>query len=131
MSQRPPVPEPARRWPVWLALADMYLDTELQPDELRHIAEVCVASGFSWLEIKQLNYDEVAPALWPNLQSVAGEWAGWDEAWLRARLTASYTGTRHRMLGFESLWRRRVDFYTGDYLTEIEKIFRELRPPVG
>lgn len=127
MSKFPSVPEPARRWPVWQALAELYLDTELQPYELRNIAEICAASGFSWLEIKQINYDEVAPALWVNLHIVAGEWAGWDAEWLRARLTACYTGTRHRMLGFERLWRRRVDFYTNDYLVEIEKYFRELR----
>ncbi|AMR27139.1 hypothetical protein A0257_08475 [Hymenobacter psoromatis] len=129
MSQRPPVPEPDRRWPVWQVLADMYLDTELQPNELRHTAEVCVVSGFTWLEIKQINYDEVAPALWVNLHDVAGVWGYWDPEWLRARLTASYTGTRHRMLGSESLWRRRVNFYTRDYLVKIEAYFRELSQP--
>lgn len=126
MSRRPPVPAPVRRWPVWQALDAMYLDTELQPNELRRIAEICAASEFSWLEIKQINYDEVAPALWFNLHDVAGVWGGWDDEWLRARLLACYTGTRHRTLGLESLWRRRVDFYTGDYLIEIEKYFREL-----
>ena len=119
MKSRPPVPEPARRHPVWVALAEMYLDTELQETDLRRIAAVCAASGFSWDEIKQINYDEVAPALWPNLHVVAGEWAYWEREWLLARLTAHYTGTRHRMLGFESLWRRRVEFYTGDYLAEL------------
>ena len=61
----------------------------------------------------------MAPALWPNLHMGAGEWTYWEREWLLARLTAHYTGTRHRMLGFESLWRRRVDFYTGDYLAKI------------
>ena len=124
---RPPVPEPDRRWLVWQALADMYLDTELQPYELRYIAEICVASEFSWLEIKQINYDEVAPALWFNLHDVVGEWAGWDEEWLRV----AAHGLLHRYpppnAGLQRLWRRRVDFYTNDYLVEIEKYFRELR----
>ncbi|WP_140466398.1 hypothetical protein [Hymenobacter nivis] len=69
--------------------------------------------------MKQINYDEVAPALWPNLLSVAGEWASWDEEWLVGRLTAHYTGDQHRLLGSERLWRRQVDFYTADYLARI------------
>ena len=119
MKTRPQVPEPARRHPVWIALAELYLDTGLGDDDLRRIAVVCATSGFSWAEIRQINYDEVAPALWPNLHSVAGEWAGWDETELLARLSAHYTGTRHQMVGFESLWRQRVDSYTNDYLIKI------------
>ena len=119
MKSRPSVPEPARRRPVWVALAALYLDTELQEDELQRIATVLAASAFAWDEARQINYDEVAPALWPNLLSVAGEWAGWDEEWLVARLTAHYTGTRHRLLGSERLWQRQVDFYTADYLARI------------
>jgi len=127
MKNRPPVPDPARRHPVWVALAELYLDTEPQEADLRRIAAACAASGFSWAELKQINYDEVAPALWFNLHQVAGVWGAWDEEWLLARLTACYTGTRHRLLGFERWWRWRVDFYTADCLLKIEACLGELR----
>ena len=127
MKNRPPVPEPVRRHPVWVALAELYLDSEPQEADLRRIAAACAASGFSWAELKQINYDEVAPALWPNLHQVAGVWGAWDEPWLLARLTAHYTGTRHRMLGFERWWRWRVDAYTAGYLAKVEEYAEALR----
>src|SRR5690606_35658285 len=43
---------------------------------------------------------EVTPAVAGKLRSVAGEWAGFDEAWLLARIAA-----RQRK---ESFWNRRV-----------------------
>ena len=113
------VPDGARRYPVWLALADLYLDTELGDEWLRQIARVVAASGYAWVEIKRINYDEVAPALWFNVQDVAGEWAGWDEAWLLARIAACYTGQPRKTLGSARLWQRRVDRYTAHYLAKI------------
>ena len=109
----------ARRNPVWIALAELYLDTELEEDQLRRAAQVFAASGYTWVEIKEINYDDVAPALWFNVQDIAGEWAGWDEDWLLERITACYTGKLHMTLGFASIWQKRVDFYTARYLATI------------
>ena len=115
-----PLPaDAARRYPIWIALAELYLDTELDEDQLRRIARVFAASGYIWAEIKQINYDDVAPALWFNVQDIAGEWAGWDEEWLRERITACYTGKPHKTLVFASIWQKRVDFYTVRYLAKI------------
>jgi hypothetical protein len=114
-----PVPDPARRHPVWLALADLYLDTELGAHSLRHIANVMAASGYTWAQIRQINYDEVAPALWFNVEDIAGEWAGWDEKWVIERITECYTGSERTTLGLASLWRKQVDFYTAKALAQI------------
>ncbi|WP_310392317.1 hypothetical protein [Hymenobacter sp.] len=113
------MPDAPRRHPVWAVLAELYLDVELQEEDYRRMAAVCAASGFGWPEIRQMNYDEVAPVLWANLLSVAGEWAGWDETWLIATLTARYTGKRHRLLGLESLWRRAVDSFTAEGMARV------------
>lgn len=69
----------ARRKPVWLALSEFYLDTELQPADFRRIRAVFDQSGYSEHEIRQIDYGEVGPVLYRNLLSVAGEWAGFDE----------------------------------------------------
>jgi hypothetical protein len=113
------VTDAARRHAVWLALADLYLDTELGDEWLRQIARVVVASGYAWAKIKRINYDEVAPALWFNVQDVAGEWAGWNDAWVLDRITSCYTGRPRKTLGSARLWQRRVDQYTAHYLAEI------------
>lgn len=77
--------EVAERWPLWQALADFWLDTDLQDFELDHVARTIAESRFPMSEIRRIHDHEVAPAVWTNLLSVAGEWAGFDSAWLRER----------------------------------------------
>jgi hypothetical protein len=93
----------AERTPVWLALSALWLDTELGPSEWAWVARVLAASPYSEQELVAIHHFEVAPVLWPNLCSVAGEWAGFDEAWLQnacavqaARRSAS--GVSHYLL---------------------------------
>lgn len=106
------IPDEAQRRPVWIALADLYLDTELQDDDFRRIAAVCAASSFSWSEILLINYNEVAPALWFNLQEIAGEWAGWDEEWLVTRIKQHYRAAPRKYFGLVRCWQKKVDFFT-------------------
>ncbi|WP_422653670.1 DUF7079 family protein [Hymenobacter sp.] len=86
------IQELERRRLVWVALAKLYLDTELQDSDFQQIAAEITASGLTWHEIQGINYDEVGPALWSNLLSIAGEWEGWDPEWLTERITSHYTG---------------------------------------
>jgi hypothetical protein len=68
-----------QRLPVWHALSDLFLDTELQPYDYRTIAEALRSSGYQVDELRDVLEEEVAPAFATNLMSVAGEWAGWSE----------------------------------------------------
>jgi len=68
-----------RRTPVWCALADLFLDTEMQAYGHRYIADVIAQSGYSDAEVETILRTEVAPVFHVNLRSVAGEWAGWSE----------------------------------------------------
>jgi hypothetical protein len=76
--------DPARR-AVWIALADLFLDTDTT-SSIPVAARACVDAGYSASEARIIWRHEVTPALWPNIWSVAGEWAGWDEAWLVDRI---------------------------------------------
>jgi len=76
-----------RRKPVWIALSDLWLDTELTEDDLRRIAEVMRRSGYEVEELREIYLFEVAPVVFPNLLSIAGEWAGFDEEWLVHEVT--------------------------------------------
>lgn len=84
---QPDIPDFASRRPVWLALAELYLDTDVTL-YYDHIAEVLAASPYSLAELRAILYDEVHPALAANLLGVAGEWAAWDEAWLIQRIAS-------------------------------------------
>ncbi|WP_125419511.1 DUF7079 family protein [Hymenobacter rigui] len=118
------IPNEERRRPVWVALADLYLDTELQEQDFQRIATVCAESGFSWAEIQLINYNEVAPALWFNVQDIAGEWAGWDEEWLIAHIQHSYRPATHKWLGSTRLWQKRVDVFTQKALARVAVYLR-------
>jgi hypothetical protein len=72
---------------VWISMAEHYLDTETRA-ELPWTALACVEAGLSVEEARAIWREEVEPTLGSNLLCVAGEWAGWDEAWLVERLTA-------------------------------------------
>ena len=76
-----------RRKPVWAALSDLWLDTELTEDDLQRIAEVMKRSGYSVPQLRDIYLFEVAPVVFPNLLTVAGEWAGFNEGWLFAEAT--------------------------------------------
>jgi len=68
-----------RRIPVWCALSDLFLDTEMQACGHRHIAEIIAQSGFSSKEAEAILRNEVAPVFQVNFWGVAGEWTSWAE----------------------------------------------------
>ncbi len=80
--------EVARRLPVWAALSQVFLDTELTHTDYVAIAAAIRQSGFSRTEVSAIFRDEVAPAFAANLRSVAGEWAGWSDDFVRERVLA-------------------------------------------
>lgn len=74
------------RLPVWQALSEFFLDTELQQQDYEHIAQVLSQSGYSVQELEDILYYEVYPACKWNLLNVAGEWAGFDADWIMTEI---------------------------------------------
>ena len=120
-----PVPmnaaELVRRKPVWLALSEFYLDTELQPADFRRIRAVFDRSGYSAREIRQIDYEEVGPVLYGNLLSVAGEWAGFDEAALLAAVSKRATKSIKIRSRFPIrwLWQKGLDYFNEAYFRRV------------
>jgi len=77
-----------KRLPVWNALSDLFLDTELDAITHKYIAKVVVESGYEPQEIHDILWQEVLPAAGDNLRIVAGEWAGFNPDWLKERILA-------------------------------------------
>ncbi|SFN90771.1 hypothetical protein SAMN05660284_02498 [Formivibrio citricus] len=84
---KPPHEDVEFRMPVWQALGEFFLDNE---PNLEYVARVCAESPYSLGELDQILFNEVWPALSPNLASMAGEWAGWDREWLTKRVLEKY-----------------------------------------
>jgi hypothetical protein len=101
------------RIPVWVALSALYLDTEVSACH-DAIAATLAASPYS--------LDELHPALYPNLLSVAGEWAGFDDAWLVERILDVRRRPR---------WRRRISRWfardIGDHWRTLSPMIRSAR----
>lgn len=77
------------RKPVWSALSELWLDTELQEGDLNWIAEIMFKSGFTLKELRKIYEFEVAPVVYVNLLSPAGEWAGFNAEWLHEKIISS------------------------------------------
>lgn len=105
------------RIPVWIALSELYLDTDVS---VFHdaIADTLAASPYSVDDLRDILMDDVHPALHANLLSVAGEWAGFDEAWLIERIEA---------VGRQPRWRRRMSRW---FARDIDAQWRALEPMI-
>ena len=81
--------EVERKLPVWHALSELYLDTELQAGDYENIARRLSASGLPPEELRTILENEVAPAFAANLLDVAGEWTSWSEDEVREIMARS------------------------------------------
>jgi hypothetical protein len=86
------------RIPVWQALSELYLDTDVAA-HYPHIAETLAHSPYALDALHDMLMYDIHPALYPNLMIVAGEWAGFDDDWLLARIAQVRRQPR---------WRRRL-----------------------
>jgi len=105
------------RIPVWNALSDLYLDTDVTLSH-DYIVRTLAASPYSLDELHEMLMYDVHPALYPNLMSVAGEWAGFDEAWLVERIATVRRQPR---------WRRRITHW---FARDIGAQWRTLEPMI-
>lgn len=122
----------AERAPVWRALSELYLDTELTDSMLRAIARTLAASPYSCEELRDIDRWEVAPIVGGNLTLVAGVWAGFDDAWIERECAARARDAERRrlrerggLLGrLRTRWLRRM---TGDAWARLEPMVAGLR----
>ncbi len=76
----------ANRLPVWVALSELYLDTELSANDFEHLAETLAASPYSAQELRYILLAEVHPVCVRNRLQIAGVWSGFDPGWLREHI---------------------------------------------
>ncbi|HEY3740177.1 MAG TPA: hypothetical protein VGL53_10045 [Bryobacteraceae bacterium] len=77
--------ETNERKPVWLAMSDLFLDTDVRIWYPR-VAGILAESPFTIAELADIFACEVAPIAEQNLRLVAGEWGGFDQEWLFSRI---------------------------------------------
>ena len=75
-----------RRRPVWAALSELFLDTELDELDIHWLAHTLHESGYPLAELEHILRTEVAPIVGGNLLSVVGVWSGFDLDWLERQI---------------------------------------------
>ncbi len=70
------------RMPVWAAISELFLDTELDDADHRRIASTLASSPYGADELQRIYAEEVAPILHWNLKVPAGVWGAFDLEWL-------------------------------------------------
>jgi hypothetical protein len=86
----------------------LFLDTDVSLDRERR-ARILAASPYGVSELETILADEVFPVCIWNLFVVAGEWAGFDEEWLAAKITKRMNRRLRLGLGFGRRFVRRSD----------------------
>lgn len=102
----------AARRPVWDALSELFLDTDVSIGRERRARQLA-ASPYPIEVLEAILRDEVFPICSWNLLSIAGEWRGFDLEWLEQKILARMKRRRRIRLGFGHLlvtrsreWRR-------------------------
>ena len=85
MQLKPVSEDIENRRPVWLALSDLFLDTDTSLSREWRARELS-QSPYSIEELEEILVTEVYPACRGNLLSIAGEWAGFDMEWLERKI---------------------------------------------
>lgn len=71
-----------KRKPLWQTFSDFWLDNELQDFEYKYTVNLMITSNFSLDELEKIFFEEVAPVVYMNLYSVAGQWDLFHPEWL-------------------------------------------------
>lgn len=69
---------------LWIALSDLWLDTELTDMTYQSIVRDMISSAYSIEKIEKIFAEEVAPVVYSNLFNIfpGGTWSGFDSQWL-------------------------------------------------
>lgn len=118
-----------QRKPVWEALSNLWLDTELDEADLEFIASVLDQSHLSVPELHWIYLYEVAPVVYINLWSVAGEWAGFNQEWLVEQILNKIKNTNRIKRTCYLFFRPILTFGTSRQWQAILKKIKEKRQP--
>ena len=67
-----------RRYAIWDSMQMLWMDINID-DEIESISRICANSEYSLNQIKEIYWNEVLPAVSPNLNQVIPEWTGYKK----------------------------------------------------
>jgi hypothetical protein len=94
---------PDAREAVWIAMADLFLDTDVRM-WYSHLARRLAAAPFTADELRQILDGEVTPVLQGNLLDIAGEWAGFSDEWVVKEIRANLGRPSTLLVNMDHHW---------------------------
>ena len=119
------------RKPIWIALSNFYLDTELEDSDLKHIALTIIKSPYSLDDIKKIDKYELHPVLQSNLLSIAGEWGMFNEDRLVERIIRHIKKTSKINKVITEVSYKSFKWMLSDYWERLEKIYNKLNTNIN
>ena len=92
---------------IWIALSDLFLDTQNGDSDAKLISEIIKNSDYSDELIQTILWYEVAPVVESNLVCIAGEWTAFSEKWLIYNIESKYLNVS----GF-----KKMSLYVGQFI---------------
>lgn len=111
------------RKPIWIALSDFYLDTELEDYRFRYIASIVQKSPYTLEKVKEIDKQEIFPVLHANLLAATGVWNGFQEEWLIEKILERM-GKKTRFSDFILLFKyTRLKWMYKEYWKKLEEAY--------
>ena len=114
-----------RRIPVWTALAEFYLDNDLEDTELMHIARRIRKAGYTLPEAKAMLKYEVGPVFIRNGLGAPGRWGLWLEDEVHELVVNRLKNFRvwERIPYWRDIWYRFQTFWFDEYWQKVEEYY--------
>lgn len=83
---RSPQDDLEQRRPVWDALSELFLDTQLSDADFTYLARVLAQSPYTDAQLAAIYQAEVEPVCESNVSMVPGYWSGFPDGWVEAAI---------------------------------------------
>lgn len=111
---------------IWIAISDLYLDTELDETDFKYIAKKIKESPYSLAQAKQIDKEEVFPVLYTNLVYLVGVWSGFNEDELVANIIKKIQSRNSFKQFIHNVLYARMRWMFSGYWKNIDKCYHEI-----
>ncbi len=88
-----------------LAISELFLDTSLEEEDFVRLRDILAETKLPMDKLDSIYYEEIAPLLYGNLESTAGEWSGFAPEWLEHEISRrSSKGTIGKIPWLDKVW---------------------------
>jgi hypothetical protein len=89
------------------AISELFLDSGLEEEDFLRLRDILKETKLPMDKLDLIYFEEIAPLLYGNLESIAGEWSGFDPDWLEHEISKR---SRKNII-WKISWLKKVQMY--------------------